>query len=384
MIDPLPISKEKEKVLTRTRPSWLPPKDPKEEKRHLKEYQRMMAASMEAEKKRETKEQSSKVEKDDARAEHHKIWEQYVYPEWNKVISEPRTRELWWEGVSPKMRGAVWQRAVGNELALSEGSYDKALKRAYDLRQSPSQDDETQRARQWFAEIAKDATTVYPDLNLFQRGSPMHDSLIDLLSAYAMYRNDVGYLHGLHLIAAVILLQVSTPANAFILLANCLNRPLLLACLTSDPVATSRTYKLTHQALSYKYPRVSQYLFNSPDDKDPRYRGLGLIPAQVFESIFRTLLSNGLELERLSRIWDAWVFEGDRTIVRATVAVLGLLEAQICLVEGKDLQEQKDKVLSLLSWGPWGRRNGMWDFRGMDGGDADGFMVKVREAGRMQ
>ena len=48
MIDPLPISKEKEKVLTRTRPSWLPPKDQKEEKKHLKEYQRMMALSLEA------------------------------------------------------------------------------------------------------------------------------------------------------------------------------------------------------------------------------------------------------------------------------------------------------------------------------------------------
>lgn len=48
MIDPLPISKEKEKVLSRTRPSWLPPKSRKEEKKHLKEYQRMMELSLEA------------------------------------------------------------------------------------------------------------------------------------------------------------------------------------------------------------------------------------------------------------------------------------------------------------------------------------------------
>ena len=48
MIDPLPISKEKEKVLTRTRPSWLPPKDQKEEKRHLREYKQMMAQSRES------------------------------------------------------------------------------------------------------------------------------------------------------------------------------------------------------------------------------------------------------------------------------------------------------------------------------------------------
>lgn len=48
MIDPLPISKEKERVLSRTRPSWLPPKSQKEEKKHLKEYQRMMEQSFEA------------------------------------------------------------------------------------------------------------------------------------------------------------------------------------------------------------------------------------------------------------------------------------------------------------------------------------------------
>lgn len=38
----VPTSKEKEKVLARTRPSWLPPKCPKEERRHLKEWERMM------------------------------------------------------------------------------------------------------------------------------------------------------------------------------------------------------------------------------------------------------------------------------------------------------------------------------------------------------
>lgn len=48
MIDPLPISKEKEKVLSRTRPSWLPPKSQKEERKHLKEYQKMMAHAQEA------------------------------------------------------------------------------------------------------------------------------------------------------------------------------------------------------------------------------------------------------------------------------------------------------------------------------------------------
>jgi hypothetical protein len=43
LVDPFQPSVEKQKYLSRTRPSWLPPKDPKEEKKHLKEYQKMLA-----------------------------------------------------------------------------------------------------------------------------------------------------------------------------------------------------------------------------------------------------------------------------------------------------------------------------------------------------
>jgi len=42
LVDPLPCSQEKEQCLSRTRPSWLPPKSKQEEKKHLKEYEKMM------------------------------------------------------------------------------------------------------------------------------------------------------------------------------------------------------------------------------------------------------------------------------------------------------------------------------------------------------
>lgn len=50
LIDPFQPSVEKSKHLSRTRPSWLPPKDPKEEKKHLKEYAKMQARIQEASK----------------------------------------------------------------------------------------------------------------------------------------------------------------------------------------------------------------------------------------------------------------------------------------------------------------------------------------------
>ena len=133
MIDPLPISKEKEAVLSRTRPSWLPPKDPAEEKRHLKEYQRMMAQAAEAEKRKEAERNAQTTCRDDTASSLLRIWEEHVLPNWEEVTRQKRTRELWWRGIAPRSRGSVWTKAIGNELGLSDASYTAALRRAQAL-----------------------------------------------------------------------------------------------------------------------------------------------------------------------------------------------------------------------------------------------------------
>lgn len=128
------------------------------------------------------------------------IWDDYVYPNWNRAIGETRTRELWWRGVPPKARGSTWQRAIGNELALSEETYKKALQRAKDVRSRPAGDagESNKRMREWFESIEADVSKAFPDLSLFQEGGPLRDTLIDVLEAYSMYRSDVGYISGLH------------------------------------------------------------------------------------------------------------------------------------------------------------------------------------------
>ncbi|KAK2755547.1 hypothetical protein FQN54_006487 [Arachnomyces sp. PD_36] len=384
MIDPLPISKEKEKVLTRTRPSWLPPKDQKEEKKHLKEYKKMMAMSREADKRKAARAASARCEKDDTRDTLQRIWEEHVFPDWDRVVAEPRTRELWWRGVSPRSRGAVWQRAIGNELALTEETYNKALKRAKDVRSIKDGDvgESNQRARDWFAAIKQDASTAFPDLNLFQEGGPMHQSLIDVLESYSMYRSDVGYLHGIHTIAALLLIQLPTPSAAFLVLANVLNRPLPLAFLTSDPGATGRAYSLASATLRYKFPRLSTHICEN----------LCLTDQEIWEPMFRSILTNGLDVERLSRVWDCWAFEGDRIIVRAGVAVLGCLQAPLFAL-GPD-EAGKARAIELLGWGSKlvekkgsavshgvESSSNYWSFGSV--GDEDAFMRDVRDAGKI-
>jgi hypothetical protein len=200
MIDPLPVSKEKEAVLSRTRPSWLPPKDPAEEKRHLKEYQKMMAQSAESDRKREAEQRAKSTCKDDTVSSLLRIWEEHVLPNWDNVIRQKRTRELWWRGIAPRSRGKVWAKAVGNELGLSDASYTAALRRAQALEKTVKGGSQLtvdeERKRGWLDRIEADVKQTFSELRIFQPDGPLYEPLKDVLKAYAMYRSDVGYVHG--------------------------------------------------------------------------------------------------------------------------------------------------------------------------------------------
>lgn len=214
MIDPLPISKEKEAVLSRTRPSWLPPKDPSEEKRHLREYQRIMALSADADRKREAAGRARMVHKDDTASSLLRIWEEHVLPNWDMATSQKRTRELWWRGIAPRSRGTVWQRAIGNELGLSEASYHAALSRAKELEKklaSGHGNEEDKRKGEWFKTIRRSVCRTYSDLRIFQPGGPLYEVLVDVLMAYVVYRSDVGYVEGVNVSLFLI------PISCFIL-----------------------------------------------------------------------------------------------------------------------------------------------------------------------
>lgn len=200
MIDPLPISKEKEAVLSRTRPSWLPPKDPAEERRHLREYQKMMQKSIENERRREEQKKAMSKNKDTAADSLMHIWEKEIIPRWNVSIRERRTRELWWRGIATRSRGEVWTRAIGNDLGLTGNSFNAALNRAREAEareKAGHGSAEDHKVVGWTRAIRKDVEEqTWRDLRIFQAGGPLHQGLLDVLSAYAMYRSDIGYVTG--------------------------------------------------------------------------------------------------------------------------------------------------------------------------------------------
>lgn len=360
MIDPLPISKEKEAVLTRTRPSWLPPKCQKEEKKHMKEWEQMMAKAAEAEKKRLLKEREEAESREELQSSMAKIWDEKVLPEWDNAIKLPNTRELWWRGVAPKSRNVVWQKAVGNDLELTPASFETALNRANELERKiaemPREDRSKSKEAAWFDAIDRDVPNVFPETEVFQAGSPVHDALSNVLRAYAMYRSDVGYVYGTHLVAGVLCLHMRA-GDAFVTLANVLNRPIPLAFLVHDQAAMARAYEMVLSTLKYKLTKLHSHL-TSP--------GLDLRPEEYLDPIFRCLMAYNLPPEHVSRVWDVFAFEGDKTLVRAAVAVFIRLESK--------LYGTREEILDVISW----RNEKDWPI-----GTEDDFIKAVREAGKV-
>ncbi|KAJ4323797.1 hypothetical protein N0V84_004143 [Fusarium piperis] len=368
MIDPLPISKEKEAVLSRTRPSWLPPKDPAEERRHLKEYQKMMAASAKADERREAS-RRAKIEGRDSAADNlMHIWEKDVLPRWNDAIRERRTRELWWKGIAPRSRGAVWTRAIGNELGLSDASFKAALARAQEVEARVKDDkgdaEDVKRAK-WFQDIRKDAANkTWEDLRIFEVEGPLHQSLVDVLSAYAMYRSDIGYVRGCNTIAALLLLNLPDAGSAFVALANVLNRPLPLSFYACDPGAQASAFNLVLQTLSLKSAPLHEHLTKKVQDVNLE---------ESLSSILTGMFTGHLAIDEAARLWDVYVFEGDALLIRAAVALL--LSREMTLLGAKTA----DEIQTILS-----ERNAKVSSARLAGevGADDKFMISVREAGK--
>jgi hypothetical protein len=334
LIDPFQPSAEKQKYLSRTRPSWLPPKNPKEEKKHLKEYQKMLARIEEAgtssnpplssqftllihhtERLEAQRAESEAVAREKASRIKAEYWSTLLLPNWATEMTTPERiashRKMWWNGIPPGLRGQVWSRAIGNDLAVSATTYSIALEKA--MREIKLNGYEALGGR--YALIIDGTSDVWPELKMFGRNHPMHQDIVDVCMAYAMYRPDIelqgsGILH----IAALLLLNLPAP-EAFVVLSNLLNRALPLSFLVLDPNAMHAAFSTTLHALAKKAPSLAQ-----------RLEVLRVEPREYLTDMFASLFCGRLGIEHAARVMDVYVIEGDKIPPRVAVAVMSIVE----------------------------------------------------------
>lgn len=322
LVDPLQPSSEKTKYLSRTRPSWLPPKDPKEEKKHLKEYQKMQNRIEQAERIAIEKEQQEQLARETAERKKAEVWENLL-PKWESETAthegKRQYRKLWWNGIPPKYRGVVWKKALGNELEISETTYGIALEKA--RMQIVALGDAAFDGQ--VTTIVENTRDVFPELKMFGPAStgseeqPYHRDLVNVCLAYMLYRPDVDTLTGVHHIAGLFLLNMS-PVDAFICLGNLLNRHLPLSFLLKDIPAMTNAYDITLSALHKKAPSLARHLAE-----------LRVEPRDYLRPMFSSIFCDRLSIEHAARVMDLYTIEGDKIPPRVAVAVMGILEGRL-------------------------------------------------------
>ncbi|WVQ77523.1 hypothetical protein IAR50_007209 [Cryptococcus sp. DSM 104548] len=314
-----------EKVISHTRPAWLPPKDKIEDVGHLHQWEDMMKHAREHEKVVAKQHEKQRLEKEKRLAVEAPKWESLLDEKEfsaQRVKNDPELRRLWLEGIPSHLRGRAWSLAVGNPLALSKDVYKPYVSRARkglaNERFPPD----------LLEKLERDLDNTLVTLNVFYRGSPLRDDLRELVCAWLVYRSDegLGYAPYITLIAGVLLLA-SPPATAFHTLLNVLAGPVLRAFFTPLPSEIAAYYRVLENLQADRYPKI--------------YANCKSLGVGVPQSWFQSLLVEQLGFEASCRVWDQVFLDGEGYVFRAALAIFGFLEPRLYYPD-------KDEVLSVL------------------------------------
>jgi len=278
-------------------------------------------------------------------------WSTLLLPNWATEMTNAELRashrKMWWNGIPPRLRGQVWQKAIGNDLEVTSTTYNIALEKAKNETRQLGHDALAGR----YTQIIDSTHFVFEDLKMFAAEQPLHADLVDVLLAYSCYRPDITPSYaGISHIAALLLLNLPA-SEAFVTLSNLLNRPLPLSFLVQDDNAMHAAYSTTLNAVSKKFPSLAQ-----------RLEQMRVEPRDYLDSMFTSLFCGRLGVEHAARVMDVYAIEADKIPPRVAVAVMGMLEGSCTEGTAEDIARVlREKSLEL---------------------DTEDFMSRVYEAGK--
>mmetsp|Transcript_34749 Transcript_34749/g.61146 ORF Transcript_34749/g.61146 Transcript_34749/m.61146 type:complete len:391 (+) Transcript_34749:912-2084(+) len=233
------------------------------------------------------------------------------------------------KGIPPSLRGDLWIKAVGNHLRITPALFNIMLSRARDRTPEAiiKDGDGTQL-------IPLDLMRTLNTLQLFQKDQTLHQSLLDVLNVFAIFRPDVGYVQGMAYLNAVLLLHLS-PVRAFIVFSNLLCKSKVLYSFYTFDIATMHTYyKVFESLLDKRAPRILQ-----------QFRDLGITPDMYLLEWVYTLFARCFSLDVLANLWDYLFAEGD-------VALLKVAVANLCAMEKDLVSGDLEDIMRLLNSSP--------------------------------
>ncbi|KJA28524.1 hypothetical protein HYPSUDRAFT_82866 [Hypholoma sublateritium FD-334 SS-4] len=315
-----------EKVVSKTRPTFLPPKPREEDMKHLADWQLMMAQSRQLAEKRRKALTERRLAREKTIEDTVHVWERDIMPDWRVVYRNAALRRLWWNGIPTKLRAQLWEKAVGNALALSKDHYRTCLSRAKRALSSGVFPQATMDL------MEQDIATTLPSVHLFLKESgPMYEDLKEILCAWVVSRSDegLGYTLGAAKIAAMLLISMPGP-RAFIVMRNLLERHCLRSFFGGERARddVEAYYRIFDTLLADGMPKI---YFN--------FKQHQIAPGAYLPDWLIPLFLNHLPFEACARIWDVILLEGDSFLYRAALGILAVLEPRLFFPDRRELLE---------------------------------------------
>eukprot|EP01135_Chromosphaera_perkinsii_P004886 Nk52_evm6s303 gene=Nk52_evmTU6s303 len=327
------------------RPEGLPKKDPQEEYRQKREYERLLAAIRKKEEKEYEARRQQQILRDKNAANLIHQWEKNMIPNFRSKKGSRKMNDMAWAGIPSRVRGRVWELAIGNDLNITKELYDIFLMHAQNRLEEqrnfaasesanqgsgisgspstenargPSSPNPKVLGREDSVQLIElDLSRTFPSLGVFQEGGPYHDQLKSVLQAYVCYRPDIGYVQGMSFIASMLLLNMEF-MDAFKCIANLLNRPILIAFFSMKTELIQPYVGVFNSLLESELPDIHK-----------KFQILGISSSLFLYEWFLTLFSKPLPLEVVSRVWDSYFLLGDIFLFRVALGILHMYQSDL-------------------------------------------------------
>eukprot|EP00041_Stephanoeca_diplocostata_P014048 m.252170 g.252170 ORF g.252170 m.252170 type:complete len:500 (+) comp19557_c0_seq3:192-1691(+) len=216
------------------------------------------------------------------------------------------------KGIPNSIRGRAWQMLCGADVLCSNnrGKYEELVAEADRL---PSDHP----LQQYLEIIDRDLDRTFPHNERFSIvGGEGQKELRDVLRAYAVYNEELGYCQGMGMVAGTLLMQMPTEQAFWCIVSMCDKyvKGFFDAGLSEVQICATVLQSLLRTEL----PKLHAHL-----EKE------GMEPLLYFTDWFMCVYVKTLPWASVLRVWDMFFFEGMKVLFRVALCIMKLSEHEL-------------------------------------------------------
>lgn len=252
-----------------------------------------------------------------------------LWLQWLQVISDWPTykskqqehiKELVRKGVPNNLRAQIWKLLASAQQATQQTSeqYKNMLKRSSNCEKL----------------IQRDIARTYPENDYFKdEAGPGQEGLFNVIKAYSLYDEEVGYCQGSAFIVGLLLLQLSEEDSFTIL------------CKIMQDYRMREIYKPTMADLGLCIYQLECLVQEQLRELYEHFQTQNFYTSMYSSSWFLTLFTSNLPLHLAYRVMDLFLSEGLEMIFRLSVAILQICKEDLLKLDMEGLLKYFQKEM---------------------------------------